>query len=230
MIIEKFDFRAFFNTKNVTNHERVRNYGIGAVSVITPRQAVTRMNDPDLIYRIPGLGHHDFEPIAKKILGIKKEESKRPEGLSLFKDIEKYTEWFLKTYCNEEYMAKRKEESDLLKAFLDSVIKIEYTSSINFDLVEIKLPTFGLEDNTADYKPKISDGMYEGLHEILTDLENSGLPSDSIKIDGFRSNQNYEQIKQFLKNLVDSNFIFPFEENIIVEQQSIQDEGEFEKD
>ena len=72
MIIEKFDFRAFFNTKNVTHNQRVKEYGIGAVSVITPRQAITRMTDPDPIYRIPGLGYHDFEKIAKKILGIKK--------------------------------------------------------------------------------------------------------------------------------------------------------------
>lgn len=28
MIIEKFDFSAFFNTKNVTNNQRVREYGI----------------------------------------------------------------------------------------------------------------------------------------------------------------------------------------------------------
>lgn len=39
MIIEKFDFSAFFNTKNVTNNQRVREYGIGAVSIITPMQA-----------------------------------------------------------------------------------------------------------------------------------------------------------------------------------------------
>ena len=72
--------------------------------------------------------------------------------------------------------------------------------------------------------------MYEALNEILTELENSGLSSDSIEIKGVDSNQNYEQIKQSLKDLVDSNFIFPFEENIIVEQQSIQEEGELEKD
>ena len=229
MIIEKFDFRDFFNTKNVTNNQRVREYGIGAVSVITPRQAVTRMNDPDPIDRIPGLGHHDFEKIAKKILGIKKEKSKLPEGLSL-ENVEEFKDWFLKTYVNDDYMAKRKEESNLLKAFLNSVIKIEYTSSINFDLVEIKLPIICLEDSIADYKLKISDGMYEGLNEILTELENSGVSSDSIKIKGVASNQNYEKIKQSLKDLVDSNFIFPFEEKIIVEHQPIQDEGEFEKD
>ena len=229
MIIEKFDFRAFFNTKNVTNNKRVKEYGIGAVSLITPRQAITRMTDPDPIYRIPGLGHHDFEKIAKKILGIKKEKSKSPEGVSL-ENLEGFTDWFLKTYVNEDYMAKRKEQDDLLKAFLDSVIKIEYTSNINFDLVKIKLPTFGLEDRTEDNKPKISDGMYEGINEILTELENSGLSSDSIKIEGVCSNQNYEQIKQFLKELVDSNFIFPFEENIIVEQQTIQEDCTFVND
>ena len=229
MIIEKFDFSAFFNMKNVTNSQRVREYGIGAVSVITPKQAITRMTDPDPIYGIQGLGHHDFEKIAKKILGIKKEKSKLPKGVSL-DDEAKFTEWVIKTYFNEEYMAKRKKQDDLFKDFLDSVIKIGYTSNINFDLVEIKLPTFGLEDNTADYKPKISDGMYEGLNEILTELENSGLSFDSIKIDGICSNQNYKQIKQSLKDLVDSNFIFPFEENIIVEKQPLKYEGEFEKD
>ena len=72
--------------------------------------------------------------------------------------------------------------------------------------------------------------MYEGVNEILTELENSGLSSDSIKIEGVCSNQNYEQIKQALKDLVDSTIIFPFEEKIIVKQQSIQDKGEFEKD
>ena len=187
------------------------------------------MTDPDPIYRIPGLGHHDFEKIAKKILEIKKEKSKIPEGVSL-ENLEGFTDWFLKTYVNEDYMAKRKEESDHIESFLNSVIKIEYSSSIKFDSVIIKLPTFNLKDSTADSKPKISKGMYEGLHEILTDLENSGLPSDSIKIEGFLSNQNYEQIKQYLNELVDSNFIFPFEEHIIIEQQSIQGKEEFEKD
>lgn len=229
MIIEKFNFSAFFNTKNVTNNQRVREYGIGAVSIITPKQAITRMTDSDPIYRIPGLGHHDFEKIAKKILEIKKEKSKIPEGVSL-ENLERFTDWFLKTYVNEDYMAKRKEESDHIESFLNSVIKIEYSSSIKFDSVIIKLPTFNLKDSTADSKPKISKGMYEGLHEILTDLENSGLHSDSIKIEGFRSNQNYEQIKQYLNELVDSNFIFPFEEHIIIEQQSIQGKEEFEKD
>lgn len=229
MIIEKFNFSAFFNTKNVTNNQRVREYGIGAVSIITPKQAITRMTDSDPIYRIPGLGHHDFEKIAKKILEIKKEKSKIPEGISL-ENLERFTDWFLKTYVNEDYMAKRKEESDHIESFLNSVIKIEYSSSIKFDSVIIKLPTFNLKDSTADSKPKISKGMYEGLHEILTDLENSGLPSDSIKIEGFLSNQNYEQIKQYLNELVDSNFIFPFEEHIIIEQQSIQGKEEFEKD
>lgn len=226
MVIEKFDFSAFFNTKNVTHNQRVREYGIGAVSVITPMQAITRMTDPDPIYRIPGLGHHDFEPIAKKILGIKKEKIRIPEGLSL----EEFPEWFEKNFDYEAHIAKDKEQSNLIKSFLNSVIKIEYASSINFDLVEIKLPTINLKDSTADNKPKISDGMYEALNEILTELENSGLSSDSIKIKGVDSNQNYEQIKQSLKDLVDSNFIFPFEENIIVEQQSIQEEGELEKD
>ena len=51
MVIEKFDFSAFFNTKNVTHNQRVREYGIGAVSVITPMQAITRMTDPDPIVR-----------------------------------------------------------------------------------------------------------------------------------------------------------------------------------
>ena len=132
-----------------------------------------------------------------------------------------------------DYMAKRKEKSDLWKDFLNSVIKIEYTSNINFDLVEIKLSTFGLEDSTENNKPKISNEMYKGLNEILTELENSGLSSNSIKIIGWNSKQNYEnyeQIKHLLRNLVDSNFEFSFKENIIVEQQSIQEDDELERD
>lgn len=78
-------------------------------------------------------------------------------------------------------------------------------------------------------KPKISQGMYEGIQEILTILENSRISSNSIKIDWLHSYQNYEQIKQYLNELVDANFIFPFEENIIIEQQSVQEKNENER-
>lgn len=224
MIIEKFDFSTFFNTKNVTNNQKVREYGIGAVSIMTPMQAITRINEPDVTYRIPGLGSHNETEtnIAKKILGIRKEKSNIPKGLSL----EEFAEWLAKKYVDEDYIAKRNEQSNSIESFLNSVVKIEYTSSINFDSVIIKLPSFNLKDS----KPKISQEMYEGIQEILTTLENSGLSSNSIKIiEWLHSNQNYEQIKQYLNELVDSNFIFPFEENIIIEQQSVQEKDENER-
>lgn len=227
MIIEKFDFSAFFNTKNVTNNQRVREYGIGAVSIITPMQAITRINEPDVTYRIPGLGYHNETEtnIAKKILGIEKEKSNIPKGLS----VEEFSEWLAKKYIDEDYIAKRKEQSNSIESFLNSVIKIEYTSSINFESVIIKLPSFDLKDSIVNSKPKISQEMYEGIQEILTTLENSRLSSNSIKIEGLNSNQNYEQIKQYLNELVDSNFIFPFEENIIIKQQSVQEKDEGER-
>ena len=211
MIIEKFDFRAFFNTKNVTNIQILKDKGIGAVSVITPRQAITRITDKDFNYRIKGLGFHTLkiEKIAKEILGIK-EESYHSEGWSIFKeDTEKYVEWLF----SKENKAKREEESNRIKGFLNSVIKIHYTSGINFDIVEIKLPTFGLENSAEDSKLRISKEMYECLNEILTNLEDIGLPSTSIKTDGLsvfkkREGYKYEEIKQ----------------------QSIQEEGELEKD
>ena len=224
MIIEKFDFSTFFNTKNVTNNQKVREYGIGAVSIMTPMQAITRINEPDVTYRIPGLGSHNETEtnIAKKILGIRKEKSNIPKGLSL----EEFAEWLAKKYVDEDYIAKRNEQSNSIESFLNSVVKIEYTSSINFDSVIIKLPSFNLKDS----KPKISQEMYEGIQEILTTLENSGLSSNSIKIiEWLHSNQNYEQIKQYLNELVDSNIIFPFEENIIIEQQSVQEKDENER-
>lgn len=227
MIIEKFDFSAFFNTKNVTNNQRVREYGIGAVSIITPMQAVTRINEPDTIYRIPGLGHHSETEtnIAKMILGIRKEKSNIPKGLS----VEEFAEWLAKKYADEDYIAKRNEQSNSIESFLNSVVKIEYTSSINFDSVIIKLPSFNLKDSIVNSKPKISQGMYEGLLEILTTLENSRISSNSIKMEWLHSDQNYEQIKQYLNELVDSNFIFPFEENIIIEQQSVREKDENER-
>ena len=229
MIVEEFDFKKFFNNKYVTNIPRAKEYGIGAVSIITPSQAITRINGPDIQYgREPGLGHHDFEELAKKILGIKEEKSEIPEGLSL-EDVEKFAEWAIKTYYNEEYMAKRKRQDDLLKAFLDSVIKITYSSKMVSDFVTIELPTFNLNDSTWDSTLKISEGMYEAICEILTDLENSGLSSDKIEMQGISSNKSYEQLKQYLKGLVDPNFTFPFKENKIVERQSIQEDDEHEK-
>lgn len=134
-----------------------------------------------------------------------------------------------KKYADEDYIAKRNEQSNSIESFLNSVVKIEYTSSINFDSVIIKLPSFNLKDSIVNSKPKISQGMYEGLLEILTTLENSRISSNSIKMEWLHSDQNYEQIKQYLNELVDSNFIFPFEENIIIEQQSVQEKDENER-
>lgn len=223
MLIEKFDFSAFFNTKNVTNNERVREYGIGAVSIITPMQVITRINEPDAMYRIPGLGHHNETErnIAKKILGIRKEKSNIPKGLS----VEEFSEWLAKK-IDEDYMAKRTEQSNFIESFLNSVIKIEYTSSINFNSIIIKLPSFDGKDNIENSKPKISQEMYKGIEEILTTLENSGLSSNLIEIEWLRSNQGYEQIKQYLNELVDSNIIFPFEENIIIQQESVKEKDD----
>lgn len=226
MIIEKFDFSAFFNTKNVTNNQIVREYGIGAVSIITPMQAITRINEPDARYRIPGLGYHNETEtnIAKKILGIRKEKSNIPKGLT----VEEFAEWAAKKYFNEDYIAKINEQSNSIESFLNSVVKVEYTSSINFDSVIIKLPSSNLKDSMMNSKPKISQGMYEGIQEILTILENSRISSNSIEID-LHSYQNYKQIRQYLNELVDSNFIFPFEENIIIEQQSVQEKDQNER-
>lgn len=228
MIIEKFDFRAFFNTKNVTNNQIVREYGIGAVSIITPMQAITRINEPDATYRITGLGFHGETEtnIAKKILGIRKEKSNIPKGLS----VEEFSKWLAKKNVDEDYIAKRNEQSNSIKRFLNSVIKIEYTSSINFDIVRIEIPIFDLKDinSLVCSNPKISKEMYKGVQEILKLLENSGLSYKSIQLKGLPSNQNYEQIKDYLSELVDSNIIFPFRENIIIEQQTVQEQAEEE--
>lgn len=115
MIIEKFDFNSFFNTKNVTNNQRVREYGIGAVSIITPKQAITRINEPDGRDRIPGLGYHSetYKKIAKDILGIRKEKSNIPKGLS----VAEFSEWLAKKYSDEDYIAKEMSKIILLNAF-----------------------------------------------------------------------------------------------------------------
>jgi hypothetical protein len=123
-------------------------------------------------------------------------------------------------------MAKRTEQSNFIESFLNSVIKIEYTSSINFNSIIIKLPSFDGKDNIENSKPKISQEMYKGIEEILTTLENSGLSSNLIEIEWLRSNQRYEQIKQYLNELVDSNIIFPFEENIIIQQESVKEKDD----
>ena len=127
----------------------------------------------------------------------------------------------------------RKEAQGYIKSFkkskfykdLEQIFKLWYISEVSIkcsDFCRIACPEV-LWDNTSSCY-----NWYKNMDDVLTELENSGLSSDSIE--GVDSNQNYEQIKQSLKNLVDSNFIFPFEENIIIGQQTIQEKGELEKD
>lgn len=95
-------------------------------------QAITRINEPDATYRIPGLGHHNETEtnIAKKILEIRKEKSNIPKGLT----IEEFVEWAARKYLNEDYIAKMNKQSNSIESFLNSVVKIEYPSNINFDV------------------------------------------------------------------------------------------------
>ena len=37
MLIENFNFNDFFNTKNITHNQKIKEYGMGATSIITPR-------------------------------------------------------------------------------------------------------------------------------------------------------------------------------------------------
>ncbi len=222
MIMSNFNFNYFFDKNNLVNHPKVQNYGLGAISIITPMQTITRINEPDLLYKIPGLGHHNTTEIniAKKILGINRETNKEksniPKGLS----IDDFSEWLRKKAMHTISLAQKNEQSDCIENFLNNVIKIHYVSHVEFHSVSIKLPTF-------HEKYSISKEMYEGILEILKQLENTGISCDEILMDGLFFIGNYEDIKEYSSSLIDPNFTFPFKENIIVEQQIVQkDEGE----
>lgn len=224
MIIEKYDFRDFFNKKYDTRIPiDVREYGLGAVSIITPIQAITQTNKPNVGSIIPGTGHHStkLQEIAKKILGIEENvfRGSFSKELSFQENLMKHVH----EYLEGDYIAIEKAKNELIHNFLDSVVKIEYTTCINGDdFVLIKPPT---KDNTLDNDKKISEGMFNGICEILSELKNIGLSSDLIKTKGLGSKKDYEQIIRYFQGLIDSDFTFPFEENIIVEQQSTLEKG-----
>ena len=104
-----------FDTNDIINPINVNQNEDGSISVIIKLRK-TKDNESSLLLQA-------IQNLINQSIERKKEKSKLPEGLSL-EDVEKFTEWFIKTYHNEEYMAKRKAQDDLLKAFLDSVIKI----------------------------------------------------------------------------------------------------------
>lgn len=225
MLIENFNFNDFFNTKNITHNQKIKEYGIGATSIITPRQVVTRINDPDLEYRIPGLGHHNIteQNIARKIL-INEEQNNIPKKLS----VKDFKGWFAKKITNEEYNEKRRKQSNTIQKFLNSIVRIYYVSSSAFDSVMIKLPSFVKDDSNklGNCNLKISEEMYEGIKVILEQLKKAQIPCDSINVDGQEFFESYGQIDEYLNTLIDLNFIFPFKENIIVTQQIEQKKDE----
>ena len=225
MIIENFNFQDFFNTKNITHNQKLKEYGIGATSVITQKQAITRINDPDLEYRIPGLGHHNIteQNIAKKIL-IDEEQINIDQKFS----IKDFHAWVVKKIANEQNNEKRKKQSKKIREFLHNIVRIYYVSGIKFESVMIRLPIFFQNDynNRGEYYLKISKEMYEGIKGILNQLEKIQIPCELINIDGQEFFESYTQIDEYLNTLIDLNFIFPFKENIIVNQQIEQKRDE----
>ncbi|MCI8760785.1 MAG: hypothetical protein HFJ34_06735 [Clostridia bacterium] len=221
MILSDFNFKDFFDKKNLYHHQRVKEYGIGATSIITPTQAITKINEPDLLYRIPGLGHHHTTEvnIAKKILGVRENINQGKDSIPKGLHMNDFSEWLKKKAFETMSSIQENDPSNSIEDFLNNVVKIYYVSHVNFHATTIKLPLL-------DSKYSISSQMYEGILEILRQLKDAKISCDSISIDGISYVENYEEIKEYLNGLIDPNFIFPFEEKIMQEQQIVQEDRE----
>lgn len=221
MISSEFNFNHFFDKKNLNYHQRVKEYGIGATSIITPMQAITKINEPDLRYRIPGLGHHHATQIniAKKILGVHEKINQGKDTIPKGLRMNDFTEWLKEKAIAQITSTPKDDPSDSIEDFLNNVTKICYVSHVNFHSAAIKLPLL-------DSKYSICSQMYESILEILKQLKNIGMSHDSIYVDGISYFENYEEIEEYLNTLIDPNFSFPFKEKIILEQQVVQENGE----
>lgn len=224
MIITNFDFNHFFNIKNLTNNKIVREYGIGAVSLITPTQTITQINEPDLQYRIPGLGHHNITEtnIAKKILDINENTNNIPNGTP----IKALSGWLTNKITSKKLITLQNETSHSIDSFLNSIIRIHYISSIRFDFAIIKLPSFTSNNANNLLTDKISKEMYEQIKEIFKQLQLANIPSDCIDIKGLTFIENYEQVIEYLHTLIEPNLTFPFKERILESQPILHDESE----
>ena len=153
-------------------------------------------------------------------------------GISLNKSGEKiayiYALQKMEPCSDEEYNEKRRKQSNAIQKFLNSIVRIYYVSSSKFDSVMIKLPSFAQNDNNnlGNCDLKISEEMYEGIKVILEQLKKAQIPCDSINVDGQEFFESYGQIDEYLDTLIDLNIIFPFKENIIVNQQIEQKKDE----
>lgn len=138
MKIEMIDLNKFYDKK----YSYVNNTGIGAVSVITPKQMVTRINSESFDYisnsMVSGLGPHDEEQIAiiRDIYGL-------PDVLD--NGIGYYDPDFV-------------ELTDDYKKLLKEVITIKYTNCPGSMNAAIYLP----EDNKCLTKEEISTIKYVG--------------------------------------------------------------------
>lgn len=214
MIVEKFDFKGFFNAKNISINQRIRDYGIGAVSIITPKQAITRLTLPDAEYRIPGMGEHKptAKNIAEEILPIKDNKIKIPI----------ISEWLGKIKLEQDFN-EQIERKGLIKDFLNSTIKIDYVSRKDTEMIIVKFPGFDPNNwNTSNIS--LSKDMYLGLVQILMQLERDDIPCDIVRLATNKRChfENYQQTKEYIETLVDQNFEFPFEEKIIAKQISYE--------
>lgn len=212
MIVEEFDFKSFFNSKNVNASNQ---NPIAAVSIITPKQAITRLTVPDSIYGILGRGEHGItkQKIAKEILPIKDEKVKLPV----------VSQWLGKIKLEQDFN-EQLERKRSIKEFLNNVINIEYVSKEHMQIIIVKFPGFTQNDWS---KLRISEDMCLGLEQIITQLDRDEIPCKLLR---FATEQrcnfeNYKQAKDYIETLVDPDFVFPFEEKIIAQTTLCKDKG-----
>ena len=201
MKIQLIDFISFFNEKNKLLNNGL---GIGAVSIITNNQMVTRLNEEDIDNNsnkiIKGLGRHEQE-----------------KGLIL-SDIFNF---YNGLYQNREgHNRALQSMSEPEKKVLDEVVEIRYSNSNSGNIITINIPKNGISNN-----------MYQALEYLLANLEKLNLnvniwlgnKEESIAIE----NNYLEKATIYLKTKINNNFIQSVEDKNIIANYLLEKNTKF---
>lgn len=187
MLVEKFDYEDFFDPeKKYLKNPEAKYYGVGAVSVITPKQSITRWNAPLIseegIMEL-GLGNHpsNLRNIVREILGKKNNV--------LSSELE-----------NDE------------TNFLAESIFIFYSNGDISNIV-IHVP-----DRITSEQLKCLEDINEKIKTLKVDID---VIVDSKYVRGnFSETSSLDKTIEVSKKSLDDNYVFPFDENIIVEENN----------
>lgn len=190
------DFYEFFDDK----YRNINNLGIGAVSVITENQLVTRINEPGINTEnnelVEGVGRHikTFSKILADIFDL-------PEGLN--EDFESHYR-AINNMTDEE------------KKVIKEVVEIDYSNSSGGNIMMIKIPKKGIRSGQLEEIDKLLNYLKEVSNNLTEPIKVwCGDENKSIAVEDF----NINEITSFLENYVDDEYTQTIHDKHIIGSQ-----------